>query len=120
MSPSFDHAPSKRRQKKQLTKHRKQPEAYVTNEQYEEPLEHISSNDINNQTKDIINTEKLTRDIIKIGKSCIDLGMKEVVISSILLKKNIALPRLIRQVNDSLREQCVLNGYLVSSLMIIF
>ena len=111
MSPSFDHAPSKRRQKKQLTKHRKQAEAYVTNEQYEEPLEHIISNDINNQTKDIINIEKLTRDIIKIGKSCIDLGMKEVVISSILLKKNIALPRLIRQVNDSLREQCVLNGF---------
>ena len=74
-------------------------------------LLHIGSNDINNQTKDRINTGKLTRDIINIGKSCIDLGVKEVVISSILSKKNIALTRLIRQVNDSLREQCVLNAF---------
>ena len=34
--------------------------------------------------------------------------MKEVVI---LPKKNIALTRLIQQVNCSLREQCVLNGF---------
>ena len=72
-------------------------------------LLHIGSNDIYNLTKDIINTEKLTGDIINIGKSSIDLGVKEVVISSILPKKNIALTHLIWQVNDSLREQCVLN-----------
>ena len=39
MSPSFDYAPIKREQKKQSTKHNKQPEAYITNEQYEEHLE---------------------------------------------------------------------------------
>ena len=72
---------------------------------------HIGSNDINNKTKDKINTEKLTGDIINIGKSSIDLGVKEVVISLILPKKFIALTRLIRQVNDRLREQCVLNGF---------
>ena len=38
MLPSFYHVPSKRRQKKQSTKHNKQPEAYITNEKYEEPL----------------------------------------------------------------------------------
>ena len=65
-------------------------------------LLHICSNDINNQKKDRINTEKLTGDIINIGKSCIDLGVKEVVISSILPKKSIALTRLIR---------CMLNGF---------
>ena len=74
-------------------------------------LLHIGSNDINNKTKDKINTEKLTGDIINIGRSSIDLGVKEVVISLILSKKNIALTRLIRQLNDSLREQCVLNGF---------
>ena len=46
-------------------------------------LLHVGSNDINNQTKDRINNEKLTGDIINIGKSCIDVGVKEVVISSI-------------------------------------
>ena len=74
-------------------------------------LLHIGSNDINNQMKDRINTEKLTGNIINIGKSCIDLGVKEVVIASILPKKTIALTRLIRQVNDRLREQCILNGF---------
>ena len=38
MSPSFDHTPSKGRQKKQSPKHNKQPEAYTINSQYEEPL----------------------------------------------------------------------------------
>ena len=191
MSPSFDYALSKRRQKKPSTKHNKQSEAYITNNQYEEPLvqrkarivpggityleatkfgkkicvigdshlnrikdnifqksvnggktyfhvfqgttskrlnhyilptlqedhpdvvlRHIGSNDItNNQTKDRINTGKLTGDTINIGKSCINFGVKEVVISSILPKKNIALTRLIRLVNDSLREQFVLNRF---------
>ena len=190
MSPSFDYASSKRRQKKHSTKHKKQPEAYITSNQYEEPLvqrkalivpgriiyleatkfekkicvigdshlnrikdnifqkpvnggityfhvfrratskklnhyilptlyedhpeivlRHIGSNDINNQAKDRINTGKLTGDIINIGKSCIDLCVKEVIISSILPKKNIALTRLIRLVNDSLREQYVLNRF---------
>ena len=44
---------------------------------------------MDNQTKDKINTEKLTGDIINIGKSYIDLGDKEVVISSILPKKTL-------------------------------
>ena len=74
-------------------------------------LLHIGSNDINNQMKDRINTEKLVEDIINIGKSRINLGVKEVVISSILPKKNIKLTRLTRQVNNSLREQCVSNGF---------
>ena len=72
---------------------------------------HIGSNDINYQTKDRINTEKLTGDIINIGKSCIDLDVKELVMSSILPKKNIELTRLIPQVDNSLREQCLLNGF---------
>ena len=72
---------------------------------------HIDSNDINKQKKDIINTEKLTGDIINIGKSCTDLCVQRVVISSILPKRNIALTHLIRQVNYSLRKQCILNGF---------
>ena len=75
---------------------------------------HIRSNDINIKTKDILNTEKIkeiTVDTINIDKSCINLGVKEVIISSSLLKNNISLTRLIRKVNDSLREKCVLNGF---------
>ena len=50
----------------------------------------ISSNDINNQTKNKINTENLKEDIINIGKSCINLCVKEVIISSILLNNDTA------------------------------
>ena len=82
-------------------------------------LLHIGSNDLNNQIKDKTNTEKLTEDIINIGESCINLGVKEVIISSILPKNNIALTRIIRQMNDSLREQCLLNGFGFISIMII-
>ena len=37
--------------------------------------------------------------------------MKKVVISSILTLKSIALTRLIQQVNECFKEQCVLNGF---------
>ena len=50
----------------------------------------ISSNDINNQTKNKINTENLKEDIINIGKSCINLGVKGVIISSVLLNNDTA------------------------------
>ena len=43
MLPSFDDATNKRRQKKQSTKHYKQPEAYITNNQYEEHLQQKKS-----------------------------------------------------------------------------
>ena len=66
-------------------------------------LLHIGSKDINNQTNDRIDTEILTGNIISIRKSWIDLDVKEVVRSSVLPKKNIALTSLIRQVNNSLR-----------------
>ena len=38
MSTSFDHGPSKRRHKKPSINYNKKPEAYITNEQYEETL----------------------------------------------------------------------------------
>ena len=37
--------------------------------------------------------------------------MKEVIISANLPKSNIALIRLIQQMNDRLREKCELNGF---------
>ena len=39
MLRSFDLAISERRQENQSTKHQKEPEPYITNNQYEEPLE---------------------------------------------------------------------------------
>ena len=39
MSLSFDYPSGKRRQKRELTKRHKQPQAYITNNQQEEPLQ---------------------------------------------------------------------------------
>ena len=39
------------------------------------------------------------------------LGLKEVIITSILPKNNIASTRPIQKVNNSLMKQCVLNGF---------
>ena len=74
-------------------------------------LLHIVSNDINNQRKDRINTEKLKGDIINTVKSYVNFGVKKVLISSILPNKNIALTRLMQRMNNSLREQCILNRF---------
>ena len=66
----------------------------------------IGSNDINNQTKDKINAEKLIEDFTKISKCWVAFGVKEVIISSISPKNNMVLTRLIR--------------HLILSLIIIF
>ena len=39
-------------------------------------LLHINSTNINNQTKDKVHTDKLPEDIINIGKSSINFGVK--------------------------------------------
>ena len=74
-------------------------------------LLHVGSNNINNQKEDKANAEKLTEDIINVGKSCINFSLKEAIISSTLTKNNTALTRLIQQVKDILREQCILNKF---------
>ena len=88
---SFYHAFSKRRQKKQSKRSNHYIPPTLHKDQLFVVLLHIGYNDTNSRTKDKISTGKLTGDIINIGKSCIDLGEKEVVISSILPKKNIVL-----------------------------
>ena len=74
---------------------------------------------MNHQTKDKLNTEKIIENIINIGKCCINFSVKEVITSSILLKINTGLTRLIWKVNERLREQCILNKF-GFTLMIIF
>lgn len=52
-------------------------------------LLHISLNDINNQTSNKVNTEKLATDIINISKYCINFWVDEVIISSILNERKL-------------------------------
>ena len=50
--------------------------------------------------------------IINIRLNCKNHGIKKVFISSILVKKTPKLSRIIRRVNDQLRELCEINGFL--------
>ena len=65
-------------------------------------------------TKNILinaNHKKTAHNIIKIGLNCKNYGVNDVVISSILVKKNPNLNVLIRRVNSLLCDLCSMNGF---------
>ena len=45
------------------------------------------------------------------GLYCRECGVKDVISSSIPVKRNFHLTRIIRQINDSLKEHCVSNNF---------
>ena len=65
----------------------------------------------NNDILTNANHEEIARNIIKIGLNRKNNGVNDVVISSILVKKNPNLNALIRRVNDLLRDLCSMNGF---------
>ena len=66
---------------------------------------------VTNDTLTNANHEEIARNIIKIGLNCKNYGVNDVVISSVLVKKNPNLNALIRRVNDLLRDLCSMNGF---------
>ena len=68
---------------------------------------HVGTNDILTNA----NHEEIARNVIKIDLNCKNYGVNDVVISSVLVKKNPNLNALIRRVNDLLRDLCSMNGF---------
>ena len=68
---------------------------------------HVGTNDILNYASH----EDIARSNINIGLDCKNNGVNEVVISSILVKKNPNLTEIERRVNDMLRDLCEKNGF---------
>ena len=68
---------------------------------------HVGNNDILTNA----NHEEIARNIIKIGLNSKNHSVNDVVISSVLVKKNPNLNALIRSVNDLLRDLCSMNGF---------
>ena len=68
---------------------------------------HVGTNDILTKA----NHEENARNIIKIGLNCKNHGVNDVVISSVLVKKNPNLNALIRRVNDLLCDLWSMNGF---------
>ena len=72
---------------------------------------HTGSNYITHNTVDQINVMDIVNRIINIGKKCLSYSVKEVIISSIFIKKQFKLTRIIRQVNDFLRDESKINNF---------
>ena len=72
---------------------------------------HIGCNDITHRTIDNIDIKDISNQLIDIGKKCKSYGVKEVIFSSILVKKQVKLTQIIRQVNDYLRDECERNSF---------
>ena len=72
---------------------------------------HIGSNDITDNTVDQIDVKDIANRIVNIGKKCLSYGVKEVIILSIFIKNQFKLTRIIRQVNDLLRDECKRNNF---------
>ena len=68
---------------------------------------HLGTNDILNHA----NHEDIAHSIISIGLDCKNNGFNEVLISSILVKKNPNLNKILHCVNDMLRDLCEKNGF---------
>ena len=71
----------------------------------------IGSNDVTHNTVDQIDVKDIVNRIINTGKKCLSYGVKEVIISSIFIKKPFKLTRIIRQVNDLSRDECKRNNF---------
>ena len=72
---------------------------------------HVGSNDITHNSINNIDAKGISKRIIDTGKKCLLYGVKEVIISSIFIKRQFKLTRIIKQVNDHLRDECRSNKF---------
>ena len=72
---------------------------------------HIGSNNIRHNNIEEFDAQQLANSIINIGKICKNHGVMEVVISSIFVKNNIKLSKVIGKVNEFLSSLCKENGF---------
>ena len=79
---------------------------------------HVGSNDITHNTINNIYAKGISKRIIDIGKKCLLYGVTEVIISSIFIKRQFKLTRIIRQVNDHLRDESRRNKFLFEARLI--
>ena len=72
---------------------------------------HVGCNNINSKNIDDLDKNKLANEIIEIGKICREKNVLNILIPSIFVKRNLKVSAVIRQVNDILRDLCVLNNF---------
>ena len=79
---------------------------------------YVGSNDITHNTINNIYAKGISKRIIDIGKKCLLYGVTEVIISSIFIKRQFKLTRIIRQVIDHLRDESRRNKFLFEARLI--
>ena len=71
----------------------------------------VGCNDVTKQKMDTADPNKLADDIIDIAKLCTSYGVKDIIVLSVLPKRNISLTRIIRELNDQFKTNCQLNNF---------
>ena len=65
---------------------------------------HMGPNNITQRIFEDFNADKLADEITDIGKMCTQYGVKDVIFSSIFVKNNIKLGKMINQVNGTVKK----------------
>ena len=71
----------------------------------------IGSNDINKTNYDHVNAEDLAQRIVNIGKKCRSCAVNKIANSSILMRKNVIIKKIIKKVNKEISSICAANGF---------
>ena len=73
--------------------------------------ENIDSKDIDFRQLRHNTVENIGNNIIDIGQKCRESGLSKLIISTVLVKNNINITKFIRQLNDILRNLCLVNDF---------
>ena len=72
---------------------------------------HVGLNNITRRIFEDFNADKLAHEIVDIGSTCRQYGVKDVIFSSFLVKNSIKLGKMISQVNKAVTKECEENGF---------
>ena len=75
---------------------------------------HAGCNDLSTKRGEVLNqtvANEVAGVIIDMGKVCIQNGVNKVFISSIVFSKNFTKQKLISELNDVLKERCIVYGF---------
>ena len=72
---------------------------------------HIASSNITKTNYDNVNAEDLGQRIVNIAKKCRSFGVNNIAISSILMRKNMSINKIIKKVYEEISSMCAANGF---------
>ena len=83
----------------------------ILKEKHDSVIINVGSNDVNFHNAKYSTPEVIAEKILKCAEESKSLGVEDVAISSVLIKKNLVLGKFIRNLNIVLEQQCILGGF---------